>query len=306
MSDETHRWARIVGDVAFEIDSIHFRGATLKYSDEPGPALGMAMSDQFFGGGSVSAEITFLNPSPRAACDLVLAYNPVNGAFLGGGLGNEILYVIHAFNNQWTPYRVAGEANRLEANRPYHLECKVRGSLVNLIVDGVEVCSTNLPFPVPQSQIGVWFRDTGDIVIRRFTAKAEQPRAFVVMQFTSPYNELFQEVVLPICESFGVRAVRADDTFGPGLIIADVVRQIDESKFVIAEITPQNPNVYYEVGYSHARGKPTILIAERKLEKLPFDVSPFRTLFYENSIDGKRRIEEGLKRHIKEVLSPTA
>jgi hypothetical protein len=58
------------------------------------------------------------------------------------------------------------------------------------------------------------------------------------------------------------------------------------------------------VGYAHARGKPTILIADRGIEKLPFDVSPFRTLFYENSIDGKRRIEEGLRKHIKAILDP--
>ena len=89
------------------------------------------------------------------------------------------------------------------------------------------------------------------------------------------------------------------------MIIADVVRQIDDSKLVIAEISPVNANVYYEVGYAHARGKPTILIADRNVERLPFDVSPFRTLFYDNTIDGKRRVEEGLRRHLTAVLDPS-
>ena len=31
---------------------------------------------------------------------------------------------------------------------------------------------------------------------------------------------------------------------------------------MVAEITPINPNVYYEVGYSHAINKPTILIVD--------------------------------------------
>jgi len=70
---------------------------------------------------------------------------------------------------------------------------------------------------------------------------------------------------------------------------------------VIAEITPANPNVYYEIGYAHALNKPTILIAERATE-LPFDVSPFRVLFYENTIAGKKRIEEGLRRHLEAIL----
>ena len=47
------------------------------------------------------------------------------------------------------------------------------------------------------------------------------------------------------------------------LIIADLVRQIFESKIVIAEITPANANVYYEVGFAHAMNKPTILFADR-------------------------------------------
>jgi hypothetical protein len=125
------------------------------------------------------------------------------------------------------------------------------------------------------------------------------------MQFTSPYNELYSEVIKPICNEFGIESIRADETYGPGLILADVIRQIDEAKFIIAEITPANPNVYYEVGYAHAHNKPTILIADRTIEKLPFDVSPFRTLFYENTIDGKKHIENGLRKHIKAILDPS-
>ena len=162
-----------------------------------------------------------------------------------------------------------------------------------------------LPIPLPRGQAGVWFRDQSDIIVKNFNIKTEPLRAFVIMQFSTPYNELYLEVVRPVCEEFGTEAVRADETYGPGLIIADVVRQIDEANFIIADITPENPNVYYEVGYAHARGKPTILIADRAIEKLPFDLSPFRTLFYENSIDGKRKVEDGLRRHIKAILDPS-
>ncbi|MGN5480517.1 nucleoside 2-deoxyribosyltransferase [Cupriavidus basilensis] len=81
------------------------------------------------------------------------------------------------------------------------------------------------------------------------------------------------QVIKPVCENAGVAAIRVDEQFGPGMIIQDIVQQLRESAVVIAEITPANPNVYYEVGYAHALGKPTILIAEQGI-KLPFDVSP--------------------------------
>ncbi len=56
-------------------------------------------------------------------------------------------------------------------------------------------------------------------------------------------------------------------------------------------------------GYAHALKKPTILVADRdKLAKLPFDVSPFRTLFYQNSIGGKKKVEEGLRKYLEAIV----
>ena len=74
---------------------------------------------------------------------------------------------------------------------------------------------------------------------------------------------------------------------------------------LIADITPANRNVYYEVGYAHAVGKDTILVAEKPTE-LPFDLSPFRVLFYENSIAGKAKVEAGLRKHLVAILGDQA
>jgi hypothetical protein len=109
-----------------------------------------------------------------------------------------------------------------------------------------------------------------------------------------------KSVIKSVCNEYGLEVLRADEMSFPGTIIADVINQIIESNVVIAEITPDNPNVFYEVGYAHAINKPTILIASRD-RKLPFDVSPFRTLFYENTISGKAKIEDNLKRFLESM-----
>ncbi len=62
-----------------------------------------------------------------------------------------------------------------------------------------------------------------------------------------------------------------------------------------------NQNVFYELGYAHALGKPTILLAE-KGKQLPFDVSGYRYLCYENSIGGKRKVDEALRKHLAAIL----
>jgi nucleoside 2-deoxyribosyltransferase len=70
---------------------------------------------------------------------------------------------------------------------------------------------------------------------------------------------------------------------------------------IIAEITPVNANVFYELGYAHALEKPTILLANRKTEKLPFDVSGYRVIFYDDTIGGKSNIESTLTEHLKNI-----
>jgi len=301
MSESPLRWAAVGGRFTFSPTEVTFHGGkvTLKGPDREQEAvgIGIAISNARFAGGLLSAEVTFDNPVPESACDLVFYYNPATHAYMGAGISNEVLYSIKLYDTRWQPYVLMGEPNRLEADRPYHLECRVRGSLVRLLSEGVEVITHNLPVALPQSQVGIWCRSTADIHIRNFTVTAEEPTAFVVMQFTAPFNQLFDEVIRPICQERGVRAVRADDTYGPGLIIADVVRQIDESKLVIAEISPVNANVYYEVGYAHARGKPTILIADRSIERLRSMCPRFAPCFTRT----QSTVREGSKRACEDI-----
>ncbi len=122
------------------------------------------------------------------------------------------------------------------------------------------------------------------------------------MQFSAPYNELFTQVIKPICREFGIEVEREDEAYGPGVIMQDIIRTMIESSMIVAEITPANPNVYYDVGYAHALSKPTVSIAEAGM-KLPFDLSGFRTLFYQNTMDGNAKFEEGLRKHLDAVLS---
>lgn len=57
--------------------------------------------------------------------------------------------------------------------------------------------------------------------------------------------------------------------------------------------------MFYELGYSHALRKPTILLANREeTDRLPFDLSGFRVIFYDNTIRGKSSIESDLRGHL--------
>lgn len=299
-------WTALLGSFSEKKGELTFNGKKVNLPNE-GPRADFAniMSDQYFSGGKISAEILFktIDKKMPTQCEIIFFYDPDTRNFLSAGLGGSFnMYSIRSFTNKWDNHAVSGVFSNLKPNKVYKVEVEVKASKVILTVDGIVVLMTNLNYVIPISQVGLFCLSTGDIVIKNYKIQSEKPRAFIVMQFSTPFNELYADVIKPVCDQFGLSVLRADETYGPGLIIADITKQIDESRLVIAEVSPANSNVYYEVGYAHALNKPTILIAQKGIT-LPFDVSPFRTLFYENSIAGKKHVEEGLRKHIKAVLT---
>jgi hypothetical protein len=158
-----------------------------------------------------------------------------------------------------------------------------------------------LPSPLEGDQVGLYVWGSNKVSFEDLIFNRSRPKCFVVMQFGKPYDVYWEEVIRPIAREAGFEPVRADDIYGPGAILQDIIRQILDSDVIIAEITPSNANVFYELGYAHALGKPTILLANGNLEKLPFDVSGYRVVYYSDSIGGKGDIESALLKHLKSI-----
>lgn len=284
-----------------------FKGGVQKADDQEGERtlMGLYITNETFTGGKARFVVKFKEAGPAACAEIVIRYDPLTQNTLNVGIpahGYSLFGVREWRNGKWEHIVGIGQRDTLEVNRDYDISVSVNGSMVALFVDGVEVVRCNLPTPFSQSQVGLFFIGKSDITVREFSVENQKPKAFVVMQFGAPYNDVYMDVIKSVCEELGVDVLRIDESVGPGLIVADISRAILSSSLVIADITPLNANVFYEVGYAHGINKPTILIAE-KGTKLPFDVSPFRTLFYENSIAGKTKLDNGLREYLKAVLN---
>lgn len=66
-----------------------------------------------------------------------------------------------------------------------------------------------------------------------------------------------------------------------GDILQRTTERIQTAEFVIADLTEARPNVYLEVGYAWGKGVPVIFLA-REGEKLHFDVSTHRCIYYKS------------------------
>ncbi len=290
-------WIALYGRV--EATAIQIKHVPLPVPEgaPPQEPLTLARSNLEFENGTISFEVQIKEPDSR--CQLGFNHGHEIQYFLGLNVAGAAYGIAIFKNGQWKPAVSAGFNDSPPVDQWIAVKVRVVGSSIDLYVNEVKVCSYS--GTVVKSQAVLLFQGSSEILVRNFKVESSVPECFVVMQFNEEFNVLYEEVIRPTCESFGFRVVRADDSHTSGLIIDDITRSIREASVVIADITPDNPNVFYEVGYAHGIGKPTILLSDRKRERLPFDISGFRTLFYDNTIGGKSVVEEKLRKHLENI-----
>ncbi len=117
------------------------------------------------------------------------------------------------------------------------------------------------------------------------------------MPFASEFDEVYQ-VIRETVENHRFECIRADERYLVGSIMDDVNEQIERADLIVADLTGRNPNVFYEVGYAAALGKPVIQIAQ-SANDLPFDVRYVRTFSYSTKILGDRKLAHDLSEAIR-------
>lgn len=87
------------------------------------------------------------------------------------------------------------------------------------------------------------------------------------------------EIVAPLLPSNKYQ-IRTPDQPNQGLIMNQVIENLDRADLVIADLSGANPNVLYELGLRHCLGLPCILVTETqttpKPEDVPFDLRHYR------------------------------
>jgi hypothetical protein len=124
---------------------------------------------------------------------------------------------------------------------------------------------------------------------------------FVLMPFADSLQPIYDDHIRPTVEKAGLRCERADDIKGVSLITWDIWERINRSRFLIADLTDINANVFYELGLAHALSKDVILLTQ-SMDFVPFDLKAVRCICYDSTHRGTQRLEAGLAKTIAALI----
>lgn len=122
-----------------------------------------------------------------------------------------------------------------------------------------------------------------------------RPHAFVVMPFGKKkggdgaiydFNAIYMQLIKPTLESAGFESFRADEETTSGDILTDMFQELLLADLVLADMSIDNANVFYELGIRHAFRKRGIIHIQAGRSYMPFDIFNVRTIPYHITPDG--------------------
>ncbi|OOG73059.1 hypothetical protein [Algoriphagus sp. A40] len=127
---------------------------------------------------------------------------------------------------------------------------------------------------------------------------------FVIMSFSNDkrLQDYFRFGIKSAVELLGYECVRADEIEHNGRITDKVLEQLENSRFIIADLTEARPNCYYEFGYAH-HAKKDIIPTIHSSSPIHFDLKDFNFIVYESASELQDRLFKRVQGTIGKIES---
>jgi hypothetical protein len=119
------------------------------------------------------------------------------------------------------------------------------------------------------------------------TSTAPKPFVFVLMPFKQEFNDIYKYGIKGAAEDAGAYSERVDEQDYTESMLDRIYNQINKADVIVADMTGQNPNVFYEVGYAHALDKIVLLLTQDSKD-IPFDLKHRPHIVYGGQIEELR------------------
>lgn len=117
------------------------------------------------------------------------------------------------------------------------------------------------------------------------------------------WTEIFNGVFKPGVEAADLDYECNRSVATRGNIIGEIIRDLNDSYVVIADLTDRNANVFYELGVRHSLRNRTIILAQKRSD-IPFDLQAYASHVYDwRTQDGRDALVGKLKELLEEIDS---
>lgn len=142
--------------------------------------------------------------------------------------------------------------------------------------------------------------DKQEDMLQKFLSSPK--KAFIIMPFQRDFDNVWFGGIKPACTECHYAPLRVDEVNLSSLITDDIERYSNMADVVVVDLTGNNPNVMFDLGWSLAKNKKPIVICQGDhSSKVAFDVRGIRHISYENSWLGV----ETLKKKMKDFIVTT-
>lgn len=128
----------------------------------------------------------------------------------------------------------------------------------------------------------------------------DKSRCFMIMPFSPDYRGVYAEIKAELGD-MGIICNRVDEIRGSKPIMNKIITEILKSRYIIADLSECNANVFYELGIAHSfRDSRNILLLKQRDSKYPFDLSHLP--YVEYTPDNPMGLREIVKKFINESM----
>jgi hypothetical protein len=121
-------------------------------------------------------------------------------------------------------------------------------------------------------------------------------RCFVAMSCSSDLTGAYEHGIKPAVKEAGYDPIFIEREEHNEKICDLIIAEIRSCKFVIADVTGQRQNVYYEAGFAHGLGRDVIWTCRRdERDNTHFDTRQYNHIFWENEEDLKKKLVNRIK-----------
>jgi nucleoside 2-deoxyribosyltransferase len=137
------------------------------------------------------------------------------------------------------------------------------------------------------------------------------PTCFVIQPFTETYNKRFDDLYKPAIEAAGMTAYRVDQDSSATVLVEAIEKNIKRAAVCLADITDDNPNVWYELGFAYAAGRPVVMACSDERQKagkrFPFDIQHRAIVTYKTESQSDFQVfKDNLTTRLKAMLEQGA